>query len=87
LYTLIVFGNASQSIIAQIAISQEELLTDLLTLLQKYHIPIASSCMGEGICKKCILNGGQLACKTNIKDLISSAEGHDLSIKITLDYL
>lgn len=46
----------------------------LLQLLRKNNIPIASSCDGEGVCKKCVFNHNKLACKQilpiNDRDLI-----------------
>lgn len=44
---------------------EEELNLDLLTYLRHIKkLPIASSCDGEGICKKCICNKDLLLCKT-----------------------
>lgn len=48
---------------------EEELNLDLLTYLRKVKkLPIASSCEGKGICKKCICNTDLLLCKTSVKN-------------------
>jgi Na+-transporting NADH:ubiquinone oxidoreductase subunit NqrF len=87
MYTLIVFGNASKSNVATINISPKEKLTNLLQILMDHKIPIASSCFGEGVCQKCVINDGLLACKTTFMDLLQGVDSSQNIITISLDYL
>lgn len=52
-------------------LSKKDKEMDALKWLQKNDYPIASSCDGEGICKKCIINENLLACQVKMKDLTS----------------
>jgi ferredoxin len=52
---LIVYGGASQKIIANLVIDENTSLDEnLMNFLMMHEIPVASSCLGEGICKKCV---------------------------------
>jgi Na+-transporting NADH:ubiquinone oxidoreductase subunit NqrF len=82
-YRIIVKGNASQKIILTDTIEQSLLNQNVLTYLQSKSLPIASSCNGEGICKKCIINNNLLACTLLLKNLID----HTNSILIEIAYL
>jgi ferredoxin len=53
-----------------IPFSQEEQNENLLTWLRKKGITIASSCDGEGVCKKCNIQNDWLTCKLTLKELI-----------------
>ncbi len=49
--------------------TQEEQKIILLEYLKKIKkLPIASSCNGEGVCKKCIFNESLLLCEIKVKD-------------------
>lgn len=45
---------------------QNLILLEYLRDINSY--PIASSCNGEGICRKCVFNDELLLCKTKVKD-------------------
>lgn len=47
-----------------------DLDTDLLTLLRSKGVTIASSCDGEGVCKKCNIQNGWLTCELTLKDFL-----------------
>lgn len=47
-----------------------DLGTDLLTLLRRQGVTIASSCNGEGVCKKCDIQNGWLTCKLTLKEFL-----------------
>jgi len=64
-----IFGQASQKKLYEIEISQLSEEKTLLELLQEYHLPIASSCFGEGVCMKCVVNGDLISCQINILEL------------------
>lgn len=53
----------------------------LLEFLRQEKIPIASSCLGEGVCRKCVFNTNKLACQFTLSDLF--AQSHDVVIKIS----
>ena len=64
-----VFGQASHTEIKTIELSKSDLDKTILEVLQENGIPIASSCMGEGICKKCVINDNILSCFKLAKEI------------------
>jgi hypothetical protein len=48
----------------------EDLNEVLLTFLRKKGITIASSCDGEGVCKKCVIQNDWLTCKLTLKEFL-----------------
>lgn len=66
---IIIKGTASQKILLQTTLDQNLEATNLMNFLRENNIPIASSCNGEGVCKKCIVNTNILSCQTTIKQL------------------
>lgn len=56
---------------------------DLLTLLRSKNITIASSCDGEGVCKKCVIQNEWLTCKMTLKEFLQRQRDG----KIYLSYL
>lgn len=67
-----VLGLASQKMILELEIRSESQNKSLLEILQNHKIPIASSCMGDGQCQKCIIfinSLPQLSCTTNVNGL------------------
>ena len=69
--TLQILGKASSRVVASWRFdSQKELPNlSLLEFLRQEKIPIASSCYGEGVCKKCVVNKDQLACQVYLNQL------------------
>jgi hypothetical protein len=47
-----------------------ELEVDLLTWLRSKGVTIASSCDGEGVCKKCHIQEGWLTCELTLKEFL-----------------
>jgi len=47
-----------------------DLTTDLLTFLREKGITIASSCDGEGVCKKCVIQEGWLTCELTLEEFL-----------------
>jgi Na+-transporting NADH:ubiquinone oxidoreductase subunit NqrF len=74
------YGKASQREF-KLAIKTEDLDLTVLAFLQKNQFPIASSCSGEGVCKKCIINQDTLSCKVTV------AEWLTLNKRIEVSYL
>ncbi len=74
MHQVIIFGQASQSHIKKIILTDEDLDKTILEFLQDNHIPVASSCMGEGICRKCIVNDNILSCFKLVRDILKWEE-------------
>ncbi|CBW26695.1 hypothetical protein BMS_1875 [Halobacteriovorax marinus SJ] len=67
--TVVIYGEASKKVIKEISLHEDDLSKTILELLQDHKIPIASSCMGEGVCKKCVINDNILSCFKLVKDI------------------
>lgn len=66
-----------------IEFSDADLETDLLTLLRSRGVTVASSCDGEGVCKKCNIQNGWLTCELTLKEFLKrQSDG-----KIEIGYL
>lgn len=46
---------------------------DLLHFLRANGVTIASSCDGEGVCKKCVIQNGWLTCRLTIREFLERA--------------
>ena len=57
--------------------------TTLMDFLRQHKIPVASSCFGEGVCRRCKVNETILSCQVSVQELFSAAE----DCQITIDYL
>lgn len=49
---------------------EEDLDTNLLRWLRSQGITIASSCDGEGVCKKCDIQNGWLTCELTLRTFL-----------------
>lgn len=76
--TITVKGKASGRE-TTLEVAPRELSMDLLSFLRSRSFPIASSCSGEGKCRKCVFNSNLLSCATKVEDFIGA--------KIEFDYL
>lgn len=65
-----------------IDVSLHELNTSVLDFLRSHNFPIASSCRGEKICKKCKINGEVLSCALSVAEFLENYGN-----KIKVDYL
>lgn len=70
MYGIIVFGKASNKELINDQLSNIDV--NLMEWLRSKKIPLASSCNGEGICKKCVINTDILACKVKLTDLVNA---------------
>ncbi|EQC44311.1 hypothetical protein [Bacteriovorax sp. Seq25_V] len=68
---LTIKGLASGKIIKVIPVSEAEASLNLLLFLSARSIPIASSCSGENVCKKCKINGELISCTYTVGEFIS----------------
>jgi Na+-transporting NADH:ubiquinone oxidoreductase subunit NqrF len=88
-----IFGNASQKIYKTIEIADLKLLKkqSLMDFLLSHQIPVASSCLGEGICRKCVVNKEILSCQIELSQFISQSHiqsnPNQNLIIISIDYL
>lgn len=62
---LTVKGLASGSLIGSWPIVDPT--DNLMDFLRSKGIPIASSCGGDGVCRKCVVNGDNLSCQLSLK--------------------
>lgn len=86
--TITVIGSASGKTLLHIPISSdgEENELSLMEILLQHNIPIAYSCRGDGICKKCKVFIDEievLACQKSPQNLFSK----ESSVIIKLTYL
>lgn len=47
-----------------------DLALDLLSFLRLKGVTIASSCDGEGVCKKCVIQNGWLTCEMTLEEFL-----------------
>jgi ferredoxin len=82
-------GLASRKEVASFAFAQASDIPhlSLMDFLRDNKIPIASSCFGEGVCRRCKVNDGLLTCQVSVYEyLIDHAQGANCST-LTVDYL
>ncbi len=65
------------------AVGPLDLKINLLTWLRRQEITIASSCDGEGICKKCAIQNGWLTCELTLGEFLERCP----EAKILVSYL
>tara|TARA_Y100000768_G_C23991031_1_gene693056 strand:- start:11404 stop:11652 length:249 start_codon:yes stop_codon:yes gene_type:complete len=76
---LIILGVVSQTQ-RELTLKESDQNLSLLEILRINSIPIASSCDGEGICKKCLVNDELISCQIKVKDFLARGEN---TIKIS----
>ncbi len=64
-----VLGRASGRV-TTLTVREDELTENLLTWLRKNGITIASSCDGEGVCKKCVIQNDWLSCLFTLESFL-----------------
>ena len=80
---IVVTGDASKQIVKSIEVKTADQELTLLELLQKHDLPIASSCLGDGVCQKCITSTKLITCQIKVKDLM----GQKSDVFIAFEYL
>lgn len=78
LQEIIVFGESSKKTI-KLKLSNTDLSKTLMDYLRENNIPIASSCRGEGICKKCVISKTILSCSLTVQEQVDKF-GRDVSV-------
>jgi Na+-transporting NADH:ubiquinone oxidoreductase subunit NqrF len=66
-----------------ITYESEDLKENLLIFLRKKGVTIASSCDGEGVCKKCVIQNDWLTCMMTLEDFFQRQPNR----QIIVDYL
>lgn len=79
---LTIKGLASQKVYREIKINQDDMNKNLLLFLRANNVPVASSCIAEGICKKCLDHQGNIICNYKLYEYIDI-----FGLTITFDYL
>ncbi|MBL7666018.1 MAG: hypothetical protein JNM93_12860 [Bacteriovoracaceae bacterium] len=46
----------------------------LMAFLHSHSVRIASSCLGEGVCQKCMVNGDLVSCQISLEDFVALKE-------------
>lgn len=67
---LITVRGLASGRITTLTFRDQDLQTDLLTLLRGRGITIASSCDGEGVCKKCGIQNEWLTCELTLEEFL-----------------
>lgn len=62
-----VWGKASQKKVGEFPITDPT--ENLLFFLMRHNVPVASSCAGDGVCKKCLTSDGELSCRLSVGEL------------------
>jgi Na+-transporting NADH:ubiquinone oxidoreductase subunit NqrF len=50
----------------------QEMTENLMDWLRRKNITIASSCDGEGVCKKCVIQNDWLTCQLTMEEFLQS---------------
>ncbi len=62
-----VYGRASGKLVGTYEVTDPEEI--LMFFLMRHNLPIASSCAGDGVCKKCRMSNDELSCQTRVGDV------------------
>lgn len=73
-----VIGESSERV-TSLDVSNDDLTKTLMDYLREKNIPIASSCRGEGVCKKCLISKKVLSCSLTVKEYLDQ-HGCDISV-------
>ncbi|HXH75183.1 MAG TPA: hypothetical protein VNJ08_09480 [Bacteriovoracaceae bacterium] len=77
-----VVGLASGRV-TELNFAEQDMGIDLLTWLRSRGITIASSCDGEGVCKKCNIQNDWLTCELTLREFLQ----REPECKIEVSYL
>lgn len=87
-YVLSIFGKASNKTVRTIGINYVQYEANkhktLMQFLIENQIRIASSCSGEGVCKKCVVNDQLISCQITLEEFLKNENNAKI---ITIDYL
>lgn len=75
--TIKVLGGASGKLVKELSVDEESLELTLMEFLRNHQVPVASSCYGEGVCRKCTVQSGVtefLSCMMTTKQFLDNHE-------------
>jgi Na+-transporting NADH:ubiquinone oxidoreductase subunit NqrF len=78
--SLRVRGQASGKILLHIDIQESQLDLTMLNFLSSKGITIASSCQGEGVCRKCVINAQLLTCQITLRKYLTDYPNQDVCV-------
>jgi Na+-transporting NADH:ubiquinone oxidoreductase subunit NqrF len=84
---ILIKGLASKTLIKTILLSSTDSNENLMQFLRSQNIPIASSCFGEGVCQKCVINATQLSCQFSVTTFCEKFENESKVSTIEVSYL
>lgn len=67
---MIILKGLASGKVTQLFYEDTELDQDLLSWLRSKGVTIASSCDGEGVCKKCGIQNGWLTCEMTLRQFL-----------------
>ncbi len=62
----------------EVKISSEDLGISLMDFLIKNGFRIASSCGGEGVCKKCVVNETLVSCQVSVREFLDNGQAIEI---------
>jgi len=77
--SLTIKGSASGKTVAVINCDGHE-DENLMEFLRSQGIPLASSCLGMGVCEKCVINNNLLSCMYTVAQYISATSNQPIEI-------
>lgn len=81
-----IYGGASQKLVKTIAVQVDDYDSTLMDFLRSHQVPVASSCFGEGVCRKCIVTtkskSEHLSCLITVGQFL-----RQYGAEITINYL
>jgi hypothetical protein len=75
MFSLNVKGQASGKS-WKFSVSDSDMALTVMHFLLQHNLPIASSCGGEGICKKCVINNDIVSCQITLKTYFRDFPSH-----------
>lgn len=86
-----IFGKASDQIYKEWYVEPNEGPDENMSLMQyliEHKIPVASTCLGKGVCQKCMVNENILSCQVTLRDVYRMfPDPEKTGIMITINYL
>ena len=77
---LIILGGASKRVFKEIPVTEGDLIRELMAFLRVNKVPIASSCLGEGFCRRCIVCENVLSCQITVGEFMEKFPDHTVRV-------
>lgn len=82
-----IYGQASGKIFVLSLNLEQDSQVNLMSYLLQNNIPVASSCNGEGICKKCLCVQDLLTCSLTLGELFAKFANSHKEVLLGFSYL